>query len=103
VQNQPPAFLGVSYHQISQQDATFYNLPVGAYVNAVRPRSPAETVGLKARDVITKIDGHTLSDTYSLEQVVAEHQPGDTVKLQVWRNGKSLSLKVKLGAKPANP
>lgn len=100
VQNKPPAFLGVSYHQISQQDSTFYNLPVGAYVNAVRSGSPAANAGVQARDIITKIEGQTVTDTYSLEQIISEHSPGDTIKLTVWRSGKTLTISVKLGAKP---
>lgn len=100
VENKPPAFLGVSYHQISQQDSTFYNLPVGAYVNAVRAGSPAASAGLKARDIITKINGQSVTDTYSLEQIISEHSPGDNVKLTVWRGGKTLTVSVKLGAKP---
>jgi 2-alkenal reductase len=100
VQNKPPAFLGVSYHQITQQDSTFYNLPIGAYVNAIRPGSPASNSGLKARDIITSISGQPINDTYSLEQIIAERSPGDTVKLTVWRGGKTLTISVKLGAKP---
>lgn len=100
VQNKPPAFLGVSYHQITQQDSTFYNLPIGAYVNAIRPGSPAATSGLKQRDIITKINGQSINDTYSLEQTIAEHSPGNTVSLTVWRSGKTLTISVKLGAKP---
>ena len=100
VQNKPPAFLGVSYHQLSQQDATFYNFPIGAYVTAVKSGSPADQAGIKARDIITKIDGQSLSDTYTLEQIVSNHQPGQKVTLSVWRSGKTLSIQVKLGAKP---
>jgi len=99
VQNKPPAFLGVQYHPISQQEATYYGLPLGAYVNAIRPNSPASRAGLRQRDVITKISGQPINDTYSLEQVVAEHTPGQTVRITIWRSGKKLTLKVKLGAK----
>lgn len=100
VQNKPPAFLGVVYNPISQQDATFYNFPMGAYVISVKTGSPADRGGLKARDIVTKIDGHQITDTYSLEQVVADHNPGETVTLTVWRAGKNFTVKVKLSAKP---
>lgn len=100
VQNKPPAFLGVTYHQISQQDATYYSLPMGAYINTVAPGSPAAKAGIRPRDVITQVGARKLSDTYQLEQVIAEHQPGQTTSLSVWRNGKSITVKVKLGAKP---
>ncbi len=100
VQNKPSAFLGVQYHQINQQEATYYNLPIGAYINAVRPNSPASRAGLHQRDVITKINGQPINDTYSLEQVVAEHTPGQTVGITIWRSGTTFTRKVKLGATP---
>lgn len=100
-QHKPQAFLGVKYHQITQQDATYYNLPKGAYVNTISAGSPAAKSGLRTRDVIKSVDGHALTDTYQLEQIIGQHSPGDTVTLAVWRSGKNLTLKVKLGAKPA--
>jgi 2-alkenal reductase len=100
VENKPTAFLGVSYHPISQQDANFYSLPMGAYVNAVRPGSPAEKAGIKQRDVITKMNGQPLNDTYTLERIVSEHSPGDHIKVTIWRSGKTLTLDVTLGRKP---
>lgn len=100
VLNKPPAFLGVVPHQISQQDSVFYNLPVGAYVSAIRPGSAAASSGLKLRDIITKVNRQPINDTYSLDQVISEYSPGQTVRLTVWRSGKVLTMSVKLGAKP---
>ncbi|HEX8917806.1 MAG TPA: trypsin-like peptidase domain-containing protein [Chloroflexota bacterium] len=100
MQNKPTAFLGVTYHEISKQDSSYYNLPVGAYINTVAPSSPAARAGLRARDVITKIGDKSLADTYQLEQLISQHNPGQTVTLTIWRNGKSQTVKVKLGAKP---
>lgn len=99
IQNKPPALLGVGYQQISQQDATFYNFPVGAYIKQVKPGSPASKAGLQARDIITKIDDQALSDSFSLEQAIAEHDPGQSITLTVWRNGKTFTVKVQLAAK----
>jgi 2-alkenal reductase len=99
VQNKPPALLGVMYHPISQQEASFYNLPIGAYVNKVEAGSPAQKAGIKTRDVITKIDGRAINDTYTLSQVIADHAPGDVVSITLWRNGKTLTVKATLSAK----
>jgi 2-alkenal reductase len=99
VQDKPPAYLGVLYHPIDQTTASLYNLPMGAYINTVQPGSPAAKVGLQARDIITKVNGEAINSTYTLEAVVSDHAPGDTVKITVWRNGKTLTFKVKLAAK----
>jgi 2-alkenal reductase len=100
VLNKAPAFLGVTYHPINQQDSTFYSLPVGAYVNTVAPGSPAAKAGIRPRDVITQVDAQKLAGTFQLEQVIAEHLPGQRTILHVCRSGKSMIVKVKLGAKP---
>lgn len=100
VANKPPAFLGVDYHQIDSTTATYYNLPIGAYVNTVQAGSPAAKSGLQPRDIITKVDGSSIQQTNDLAQDIAQHQPGQTVTLSVWRNGKTLTAQVKLGAKP---
>ena len=60
----------------------------------------AQKAGLKARDVITKVNGQALTDQLSLEQTISNHNPGDVVTLTVWRGGKSITIKVKLEAKP---
>lgn len=100
VQNKPPAFLGVQYHQVTQQDAGYYSLPQGAYIISVKAGSPAAAAGLQARDIITKIDGHAISTPDALQQNIGNHTPGQTVTLTVWRSSKTLTIKVKLGAKP---
>jgi 2-alkenal reductase len=97
VQAKAPAFLGVSYQEVTPQAATYYNLPIGAYINSVKAGSPAARAGLKSRDIITKLDGRPLNSTGDLEQMVTSHAPGDVVTLNVWRNGKTLTLKAKLG------
>jgi S1-C subfamily serine protease len=101
VQNKAPAFLGVTYHQINQQDSTFYSLPQGAYVNTVTAGSPASKAGIRPRDIITQVDSRKLTDVIQLEQVIAEHEPGQTTTIRLWRNGKTMTVKVKLGAKPS--
>jgi len=99
MQNKAPAFLGVVFHPITQQDSTYYNLPVGAYINKLSPGSPAAKAGLHQRDIIPKVDNRSIDDTYPLDQVIAEHSPGDVVKLTLWRNSKTVVISVKLGAK----
>lgn len=99
VQNKPPALLGVRYQPITQQQAQFFNMPMGAYVRMVEPGSPAARAGIKPRDIITKIGSQSLTGSNDLQQVIAAHAPGDTIGVTVWRNGKTFTVKVKLAAK----
>jgi S1-C subfamily serine protease len=55
--------------------------PKGVLVGGVFPGSPAETAGLAAGDVITSIDGTTLTDSASLRTVLFGHHPGDSITI----------------------
>ena len=87
-------FLGISVG-----DATSGS---GAQVGSVRSGSPAEKAGLKAGDVIVSIDGQTITSADELTAVVAEHQPGDTLKLVVVRSGSRLTVNATLGTRPSS-
>lgn len=95
----PPAFLGVEYYQISTQDATYYHFPVGAYITAIKPGSPAQKAGLRARDIVTKIGNQTITDQVTLQQIISNDQAGQSVTLTVWRSGHTFTTQVKLSGK----
>jgi 2-alkenal reductase len=98
IQDKPAASLGVEYYPVTQQAAQYYNFPQGEYIQRVVPNSAAAKSGLKARDIITKVDGTPVTEQNSLTQIITSHSPGQTVTLTVWRNGTTLTVKVKLGA-----
>ncbi|MDQ2743376.1 MAG: trypsin-like peptidase domain-containing protein [Chloroflexota bacterium] len=97
VLHKPPAFLGVTYQVVTQQASAFYKLPIGAYIEAVKAGSPAARAGLRMRDIILSVNGQAMNTPGALEQVITSHVPGNTVTLKVWRNGKTMTLHVKLG------
>jgi Do/DeqQ family serine protease len=68
----------------------------GALVNAVNPGSPAERAGVKRGDVITAINGGSVSDGNDLRNEVAQLPPGTSAKLTILRSGKEQTLDVTL-------
>jgi serine protease Do len=60
----------------------------GAKVSQVTKGSAAEKMGLKAGDVITKIDDREITDPSSLYNVIGGHDPGDKVTVTYMRDGK---------------
>ncbi|HUN75709.1 MAG TPA: Do family serine endopeptidase [Steroidobacteraceae bacterium] len=99
------ARLGVEVQAVTQALARSFNLnaPQGALVAQVEPNSPAARAGLETGDVILRLNGKPVSDSGSLAAQVSEMQPGSSATLDVWRAGKSLSLKVTLGNAASTP
>ena len=62
---------------------------------------PAAKGGLQAGDIITAVDGTTLDATHPLDIVTSQHAPGDSIKLDVLRDGQTTQLTVVLGTRPA--
>ncbi len=64
--------------------------------------SPAEKAGLQAGDIITAVDGTALDATHPLDMVMSQHGSGDTVTLDVLRNGQTMKVTVTLATRPAS-
>jgi serine protease Do len=98
------AFLGVMIQPITSDLARAFKLSKseGALISDVNPGSPAERVGLKPGDVVTKVDDHAVSDARTLRLMIGEMSPGKTVQLAVVRDGVERGYPVTLGEQPSN-
>ena len=92
------ALLGISIVDVTAEDAEVYGLPriAGALVEDFNAGSAAEQAGLRRNDVITAVDGDTIERVGQLQQLVAQHDPGDEVLLTVVRYGQRLQYRVRL-------
>jgi serine protease Do len=93
------ARLGVEVQTMDQSLADSFKLkaPDGALVAKVAPDSPAAQAGIKVGDVILKFDGTPVVDAGQLSARVGVAAPGDKASLEVWRDGKTLSLNATIG------
>lgn len=89
-------YVGLSVITVSQEMQS-YGLPQGAAVKAVAKDSPAESAGLKMNDIITHIDGEKITKSTEIVSFVADSAPGNTIKLTIYRAGKTLELTVTVG------
>ncbi len=94
------ARLGVMVQDLNQNLAESFGLskPDGALVAQVDPKSAAAAAGLKAGDVITKLNGVDLTEAGSLSSRIGMANPGDKVKLTVWRDHAEHEIDVTLGS-----
>ena len=98
----------------------FFRSPNGLGIARVVPNGPAEQAGLKgiaiereefrrgnaiisrrklnrdAADTILAIDGKAIDDTDSVQQVLDDHKPGQSVTLTIFRDGKAVQVPIVL-------
>src|SRR6202789_1348803 len=93
------ARLGVEVQTMNQTLADSFKLktPNGALLAKVPPHSAAAQAGLKVGDVILKFDGDPIVDAGQLSARVGVAAPGDKASLDVWRDGKTLTLTATIG------
>lgn len=90
--------LGIKGTEMNADLAKAFNLNVqrGAFVSEVLPNSGAAKAGIKSGDVITRLNGKTLSSFAELRSRIATTAPATKVKLGLLRDGKPLDVEVTL-------
>jgi S1-C subfamily serine protease len=97
-------WLGIQYQPLDAGIATRNGLGVteGAWITsggngtAVEQGGPADSAGLREGDVITAVDGTSVSVNHPLIELVGQHEPGDSVTLTVRRGTSDQTVSVKL-------
>ncbi|MEZ5710393.1 MAG: Do family serine endopeptidase [Blastomonas sp.] len=92
-------FLGVGIRPLEEDLALSLGLPKnrGEFIEQVLPDGAAAKAGIKAGDVIVKIGGKEVTPDQTLSFIVANTEPGTTVPIELIRDGKRMTLSVKVG------
>ena len=93
-------YVGISGSDLSSQISSKYNLPVGVYVESVDKDSGAEKAGIKKGDIITAIEGTSISSMDELNSIKNGKSIGDTITLKLYRSGEYIDVKVTLSEMP---
>jgi S1-C subfamily serine protease len=116
IQIGPPAFLGVQVCNVSDAQqclssgfgvggggATAAPVSSGALVASVLPGTPAQSAGLAAGDVITRLNGSSVTSANDLTKAMQSHRPGDSVSVTwVDTSGQQHTATVTLTTGPAS-
>lgn len=96
-------YLGASLMSVNAYNARRDNLAVdsGAYVVEVTADGPAATAGIEAGDIVTAVDGDSISSADGLIIALREHEVGDKVTLTVMRGKDEEEIEVELGSDEA--
>lgn len=94
-------FLGVEHAMITKDAAVLNSLPQGAYILNVVEGSSADNAGIQKEDIIVKINDQSVAGSEEgLSDMIAKFEVGETVKIEIWRNGETIILdNVALNAK----
>lgn len=72
----------------------------GCRLSKIDKNSPAASAGLKAGDLLLKVDGRSVSVSAVFQRWVEESAPGEVLRLEVKRGGKVLALPIQLQSRP---
>ncbi len=93
-------FLGVGPQDLTDELTAQFGAEQGALLSEVTVDSPAEKAGLKAGDVIVKVDGKEIRDARHLLLTVSQLAPDTKVMVNYLRDGKTETVAVTLGQRP---
>lgn len=74
-----------------------YGLPSGVVVASVVDGTSADIAGIKSGDIITKCAGTSTQSADVLKSVINNSNVGDTIQIEVYRDGKTMAFNVTLG------
>src|SRR5580704_8844930 len=92
--------IGIGISDVTPDNARFFQMSnaTGAVVTEVEPNSPGGKAGLHIGDVITGLNGKSVTDAGELQMEVGQKRPGETVQLEVMRESKPTTIAVTLEA-----
>ncbi|MEH6661406.1 MAG: Do family serine endopeptidase [Parasphingorhabdus sp.] len=96
-------YLGVQISGLSEDLADSLGLEknLGEFVQRVEPGEAAAKAGIQAGDVITKVNGKTVTPDQTLSYLVTNLPIGTDVPIELVRNGKTIKVNAKLGKRPS--
>ncbi|PIR22393.1 MAG: peptidase [Deltaproteobacteria bacterium CG11_big_fil_rev_8_21_14_0_20_45_16] len=92
-------YLGVMIQDVSDEMKSALGLGnrSGVLVNQIAEKGPAAKSALKPGDVILQVNGQATVDSKGLQRIIGKTEPSKSVNLEVFRDGKTFNLSVKLG------
>lgn len=87
VADEDKPYLGISGDSVPDSYQERFGWPEGVYVAQVMSGSPAELAGLKSSDIITAVDGTSVTSMTEIQEILSKHKSGDKIELTVTRSG----------------
>lgn len=88
--------LGITAETIDDTMSRYYNVPVGVYIRFMDSNGAACEAGLQVGDIITGVNGETITTSTELSNELKKYNAGDTIQVNYYRNGAELTISVTL-------
>ena len=90
--------IGVSIQEVNSQLADSFGLdrPRGALIGSVETGGPADKGGIKAGDIIVRVDGRLIERDAEVPSMISSIKPGNETQIEVWRDRSIKKLTVKV-------
>ena len=92
-------YIGITVSSMSEETANITGIKAGAVVYEVTEDAPADKAGIKAHDVITKVDDQDISSSEDLVKVISDTEPGTVLRFHIYRQGKEMEIDVRVDSK----
>jgi len=102
-QNWRTALLGVEAESLSPQLAEFFGVKDGVLVRTVAKDSAAEKAGIKAGDVITKVDQESIASPSELSNAIRSARSKTTFPVQIVRERREMTVNVTIATTGSSP
>lgn len=98
------AYLGVYMQELTKDVREGLDIKTerGVLISGVAEDSSAEAAGIEDGDVIVEFDGKDVDSADELQELVADMDPGDKVKIVLIRDGERKTIELELGERPAD-
>jgi serine protease Do len=73
----------------------------GAYVESVTPDAPAAQAGVQEGDLLVGVNGRPVANGTEATRAVGSARPGETIRLEVIRDGRRRTINVRSGVRPS--
>lgn len=88
--------IGISGYDIDETRASYYSVPQGVLVTSVDTASDAYTQGVQEGDIITGVNGETITCMSDINTIKNDMSAGDSMELTIYRSGKTMTVTIKL-------
>ncbi len=77
-----------------------YSAEFGVMIVELHPGGPAQSADLQVNDIITHVNNEPVLEADTLLGLITGTQPGETIEIQILRQGKEKTISVRVGERP---